>query len=221
MSPAEHATKHSVPLFRDGLIGRRQILGGILASLAGAVAVPARAEESDDALLARIAAYLNGIHTLRARFRQTAPDGQVTQGTVWLERPGHIRFQYDPPTPLLLVATNGEVIFQDFQVHQVSRIPLDRTPLSILLSDHIDFSGAVAVREISRTPGVIQLSVVRRTDPGAGLLAIVFSADPLKLIQWTVVDPQHKITRVELSNIQTGIPVDPTLFSPTLIKPPG
>jgi outer membrane lipoprotein-sorting protein len=164
-------------------------------------------------VLRRIEAYLNGIHTLRARFEQTAPDGTITHGTVWLERPGHMRFQYDPPTPLLLVATGGEVIFQDFQLHQVSRIPLDRTPLGILLAAHVSFSGDVAVRQLKQLPGEIQLSVVRRTDPGAGLLAIVFTDPPLALWQWTVVDPQQKITRVRLSDVQTGIAIDPTLFA--------
>lgn len=176
-----------------------------------AVAAPPTAADLPD--LQRILAYLNGIRSLRARFEQVAPNGAVSHGTVWLERPGRIRFQYDPPSPLLLIAGHGEVYFRDFQLNQVSTIPLSRTPLSILLADRITFSGPVTVTDFIKLPNELQVSLVRSANPGQGLLALVFTEPPLALYQWTVVDAQHKITRVTLSDIQIGGHFDEKLFA--------
>jgi outer membrane lipoprotein-sorting protein len=195
-------------------------LGGaglLRARIAGAV--PPTPQDQPD--LDRLVAYLNSVHSLRARFEQVAPDGTVSNGTVWMERPGRMRFQYDPPSPLLLVAGHGEVIFHDAQLNQTSKIPLGRTPLSILLADTITFSGPVTVTDIQRLPNEIQVSVVRTASPGEGLLAMVFSDKPLALWQWTVVDAQHKITRVTLSDIQTGGRFDDALFTFNAAGPAG
>lgn len=196
---------------------RRDVLAALaLTPLGVSLAMPAGAvppAPQDQADLDRLVEYLNSIHTLRARFEQVAPDGTTSRGTVWLERPGRIRFQYDPPTPLLLIAGHGEVYFRDFQLNQTSRIALSRTPLSILLADRITFSGPVTVTDIQRLPNEIQVSLVRTANPGEGLLAMVFTDNPLQLYQWTVVDAQHKITRVTLSNIQLGGHFDDNLFT--------
>ena len=184
-------------------------LGLVHSGPAGA-APPTAADQPD---LDRLLQYLNSLHSLRARFEQVAPDGAISRGTVWMERPGRIRFQYDPPTPLLLIAGHGEVYFHDFQLNQTSTVPLGRTPLSILLADRITFSGPVTVTDVQRQPNEIQVSLVRTANPGEGLLALVFSDNPLALWQWTVVDAQHKITRVSLSNIQIGGHFEDNLFS--------
>src|SRR3981081_1611643 len=95
----------------------------------------AQIANQDRADLARIEVYLNGIRSLKARFAQTAPDGDVTQGTALMQRPGKMRFQYDPPSPFLLVANWGILFFRDSQLNQTTNIPLSRTPLGILLGD--------------------------------------------------------------------------------------
>ena len=190
-----------------------------LLALAPALLIPAMpagaapATEADTPDLDRLAAYLNAVRTLRARFEQTAADGTVSTGTVWLERPGRMRFEYDPPSPLLLVANHGEIVFRDAELKQVSRIPLERTPLSILLGETITFSGRVTVTDIQRQPNQIQLSVVQTYNQGEGLLAIVFTLTPLGLQQWTVVDAQHRITRVSLANVETGGSFQESLFN--------
>jgi outer membrane lipoprotein-sorting protein len=198
---------------------RRDLLASLALALAPlgllppglAAAAPPTASDQPD--LDKLVAYLNTLRSLRARFEQVAPDGAVSRGTVWMERPGRIRFQYDPPTPLLLIAGHGEVYFHDFQLNQTSTVPLGRTPLSILLADRITFSGPVTVTDVQRQPNEIQVSLVRTANPGEGLLALVFTDNPLSLWQWTVVDAQHKITRVTLSNIQIGGHFEDNLFT--------
>jgi outer membrane lipoprotein-sorting protein len=184
----------------------------LLLPLAAAAARAAQLSAADQADLKRIETNLDGLRTLKARFLQVAPDGATAEGTVWMERPGRMRFQYDPPSPLLLVAGHGLFFFHDSQVNQTTDLPLSATPLGILLSDHLKLSGEVTVTGVERLPGQIQVSVVRTASPGEGSLTLVFSDNPLGLRQWSVVDAQHQETRVTLYDVQLGGTFDPDLF---------
>jgi outer membrane lipoprotein-sorting protein len=185
----------------------------VLVGAPAALAQPAlRPSPQDQADIQRVEAYLNSIHTLQARFLQVAPDGRLSQGTAWLGRPGHLRFQYDPPNPYLLVTGFGQLIFEDRSINQVTRIPLSRTPLGILLAEHVRLSGSVTVTGIERLPGQLQISMVRTATPGEGSLTLVFSENPLALRQWTVVDAQRRATRVTLYDVEMGVSLNPRLF---------
>jgi outer membrane lipoprotein-sorting protein len=172
----------------------------------------AKLSPQDQSDATQIEAYLNSVKSLKARFTQVAGDGGVSQGTAWLERPGRMRFQYDPPAPFVLIAAHGQLIFHDASLGQTSNIPLSRTPLGILLADHVALSGAVTVTGMQRLPGQIQLTLVRTDSPGDGSLTLVFADQPLTLRQWTVVDAQRRETHVTLYNAQTGGSFDPQLF---------
>lgn len=181
---------------------------------AGAEApVSAVASAQDRADVARVAAYLNSLRTLKARFLQLAPDGGTSTGTAWLERPGRMRFQYDPPTPLLLVAGHGEFIFYDRELKQTSHIPLGATPLGLLLAEDVTLSGGVTVTRIDRLPGQVQITLVRTASPGDGSLTLIFADAPMALRQWAVVDAQRQETRVSLFDVQLGGQFDQDMFS--------
>lgn len=191
-----------------------------LAALPAFVGAPAalaqpvlRLSPQDQADIERIEAYLNSIRTLQARFQQMAPDGQLSQGSVWLERPGHLRFQYDPPAPYLLVTSFGQLVYEDRSINQISYIPLSRTPLGILLANRVSLTGAVMVTGIRRLPGQIQVSMMRTAAPGEGSLTLIFSDNPLALREWTIVDAQRRATRVTLYDVQTGVRINPGLFT--------
>lgn len=171
--------------------------------------------------IAQVEVYLDRLKTLKARFTQVAQDGSISEGTAWLERPGRMRFQYDPPSPITLIAAHGVLTFNDSSLQQTSNISLSRTPLGILLADKVELYGAVTVTSVQRLPGQLQLTLVRTDTPGDGSLTLVFSEPPLELRQWTVIDAQRRETHVTLYNIQTGGTFDPDLFeriSPTSAK---
>jgi outer membrane lipoprotein-sorting protein len=199
-----------------GLAGRRALIAAaMLLPLAGraqtAPATPLTAQDQAD--LRRIEIYLNGIHTLKARFEQIAPDGAPSGGVVWLQRPGKMRFQYDPPSPFLLVAGYGLLVFHDSQLQQTSNIPLGRTPLGLLLQDNLTLSGGITVTHIVRYPGQIQVTLLRTASPNEGTLTLIFADNPLALRSWIVVDAQRRATRVSLYDIQLGGTFDQSLFS--------
>lgn len=202
------------------MINRRTALVQGLSSLAlpvlaqGMVSRGAAAQSStqDRTDLARIEGYLNGIRTMKARFSQTAPDGDVTQGAVLVQRPGRMRFQYDQPSPFLLVANHGTLIFHDEQLNQTSNIPLNRTPLGILLAEQVALSGDVNVTKLVRLPGQLQVGLVRSAAPGDGTLTLIFADAPLVLRQWIVRDQQGRQTRVTLTNMDMTARFDQALF---------
>lgn len=208
---------------------RRALLSSLL--VPGLLALPrsGRAQAvsltaEDRADLARVEAYMNGVHTLKARFLQVAPDGRTAGGTAWIERPGRMRFQYDAPSPLLLVAGHGLVVFHDKQLQQTSNFPLGSTPLGILLRDNLKLSGDVTVLQVVRQPGQLQVSLYKTSSPADGTLTLVFADGPLALRQWAVLDAQRRETRVSLFNVELGGSFDQSLFTfvdPRLLGPNG
>lgn len=177
-----------------------------------APAKPLALTAQDRVDVARIEAYLNGLRTLRARFLQVAPDGTTSQGNAWLQRPGRMRFEYDKPSPYLLVAGRGSAVFYDKQLNQTTSVPLATTPLGILLADNFKLSGAVTVTAIDRQPGSIQVTTTRTNSPADGSLTLVFADTPLELRQWAVIDQDHQETRVSLFSIELGGNFDQNMF---------
>ncbi len=184
----------------------------LLPTAADAQPRPAALSAQDRADIARIEAYLNGVRAIHSRFLQVAPDGRTSEGQAWLQRPGRMRFQYDPPSPFLLVGGNGLLIFNDSQLKQTSNIPLNQTPLGLLLQDNLRLSGEVTVTGLARLPGQIQVSVLRTRSPQDGQLTLIFADNPLVLRQWTVLDAQRQETRVTLYNVEFGGNFDQKLF---------
>jgi outer membrane lipoprotein-sorting protein len=169
--------------------------------------------DADAASLRQAETYLNGLRALKGHFLQIAPDGGTSTGTAWLVRPGRIRFQYDPPSPLLLVANNGLVVVRDNKLDNTENIPESQTPLGLLMRDNLKFSGDVTVTDIQRPPGLLQITLVKTSAPGDGSLTLVLDDTPMALVGWSVVDAQGRETRIRLSDITVGGHYDGSLFT--------
>ena len=200
-------------------MNRRAVLAALFGSAAArlsaaaAVASPAAVAltPQDNADLQRIAAYLGGIRTMYAKFRQVAPGGGVATGQLWMARPGRMRFEYDPPSAILLLADMFYVYYIDKELVQMSKVGLKSTPAWLLLRDPITFSDLIVTR-FERGPNTIRLTVVEKTEPDNGSLMMMFSDNPLALRQWSIVDQQRKTTTVLLYDERFGMALDPKLF---------
>jgi outer membrane lipoprotein-sorting protein len=193
----------SVPVFVSAF--------ALASPVASAQAVPLSV--ADQALVSQIEAYLNGLTAITANFLQVASDGSTRTGKAWLQRPGKMRFEYDPPDPQLLVAGFGLLVYHDPQLAQTTNIPLSATPLGILLAKHVDLTGNVTVTNVSRQPGEDSITVTRTGKANEGNLTLVFGTNPLELRQWVVTDAQQRQTRVSLYDIAPGGPFPDSLFS--------
>ncbi len=172
----------------------------------------ANLSDKDKADIARIEKYLNGITTMKARFLQVASTGDIAQGTLTLARPGRMRFEYDPPSPTMVIADGTYLIVVDKQLDTTTHVFLRNTPVGVLVDENIKLAGAVTVTRMSRDPGVVRVTLVRTDSPEDGTLTLVFSDEPLQLKQWIVVDSQGVETKVTLGEPEFGVPVNRAMF---------
>jgi len=173
---------------------------------------PATLSPQDTTELQKIAVYLDGIHTMTARFQQATAGGGAATGYVWLSRPGKMRFQYDPPNELLLLADAFYIYSWDPDLKQMSKVGLKSTPAWFLLRQPISFTDGVVVTRFEHSGNTVRVTVVETAEPDAGSLTMVFTENPLVLRQWTVIDQRGRVTNVALSEVQYGMTLDPKLF---------
>lgn len=187
-------------------------LGAALTIPAFAAPPAAQLTPRDTLVLQRVAAYLNGIRTMTARFSQVTGTGARSSGEMYIERPGRMRFEYDPPSPITLIADRFYVYYWDKQLHQVQKVGLKSTPAWFFLRDPINFSADSIITSFQDNGSTVRIGVVERASPDSGSLTMVYSENPVSLLQWTVVDQQRNVTTVTLSNQQYGMALNPKLF---------
>ena len=203
---------------------RRRAFRGALAAALIAYAALAAAQTSGPAApepefsaadredIARIERYLNTIDTMTAKFLQLAPDGTLNQGRIYLSRPGKLRVEYAPPSPILIVADDWWLIYHDSELEQTSYQSLDGSFAGFLVRETIKLEGDVTVIDLERRPGVIAFKLIMTDDPDAGSLTLTLSDRPLMLKRWAVTDAQGLVTQIALFNPRFGVSLDEKLF---------
>ena len=179
----------------------------------GAVAAtPAKLSDDDLADIKKAEEYLNDLKTGQARFVQTTHDGTQMVGTFYLQRPGKLRFQYDPPVQDFVVAYGTFIYFYDAELNEQSNAPIGQTLADFILRDHLKLNGDLTVLSVKHGGGLLQIKVAQASDPNAGTLTLGFTEEPFALKKWRIVDAQNLITEVELFYLKTGITHPDGLF---------
>ncbi len=196
---------------RLGALTALMLAVGMLAA-APAAAAPSDAEAR--AIVERVESWFNGFRTLKARFLQVAPDGGIAEGDAYLARPGRLRFDYDPPTPVLVIADGINLIYRDEELDQTSYMPLNSTPAGLLVRRDVEIadSGDVRVLDVLRDRGTVGVTLAQAGDPGAGHITLLFSEEPFALRQWRVRDAQGQVTTVSLFEVERNVRLRPDLF---------
>ena len=146
------------------------------------------------------------------RFTQVNADGSVMTGTFALRRPGRMRFDYDDPTPILIVSDGTTVAMEDSELETVDRVPLSSTPLGLILDNELSFENDVDVLRVAEGPDKILVTVEDRTGEIDGELTMIFAPASYDLLGWMTVDADLQMTQVELSGVRTNGRIDPRLF---------
>jgi outer membrane lipoprotein-sorting protein len=180
--------------------------------------LPAPVVAQNKATIDRLQQYLSNLTTIISDFTQTAPDGTLTSGKFYLQRPGKMRWQYNPPTPILMVSNGSELVYYDYELEQSSHIPLDQTLIGFLAQDKINFSELVGITEFSQQPGAIRITLAQHEKPNDGQLMLEFSDQPLLLRNMVIHDSAKQVTTVSLNNARFGLKMDPELF---IFREPG
>ncbi len=160
----------------------------------------------------RVEDYLSGLSTITSEFIQVAPDGKLSSGKFFLERPGRMRWQYNPPTPILMVANGSEMVYYDYELEQISHIPMDSTLIGFLAQDKIRFDNNVGIISFSEAAGTIRIGVAQRSKPSDGQLVLELSDKPLLIRNMVVTDTNGQVTTVSLNNANFGAKIDKNLF---------
>lgn len=163
--------------------------------------------------LDKVSAYLNNIHSLKADFIQIGPDGSAAQGELDIQKPGQIRFAFQPPSPVQIVATGGSIYVKNSRLNTVDRYSLSDTPLGILLNENIDLKTNRSVLGVFEQSGSLIVQARTALNQNRSNITLVFSLPALELRQWIVKDNQGGNTTVALGNMQIGAHLDPTIFT--------
>ncbi len=169
-------------------------------------------DESAKADVARIERYLNELTTLDSRFVQFSGQG-IAEGRIILSRPGDMRIEYEPPVPVLMVASGLLLMYHDRELVQTTYLPVSETPLSFLLEEKIELSNDVTITGFEHGPASIRLTILQTDTPDAGSVTLTFEDAPLRLVKWQVKDAQGNNVDVALLQPQFGVEVDSDLFS--------
>ncbi len=205
----------STPASRRAFLTVSAALGGLLLMAPGALAQTGTIALStaDLALVDKATKYLQTLEEVEGRFEQTNPRGVVEAGDIFLKRPGKARFQYDPPSGLLVVSDGRNVSVWDSRLRTFDRTPLGATPLAILLARQIHLDQDVEVFRVGHYDDGFYLSARNangqtRTE---GYITLVFGDNPMQLRGWTLVDGQGQATRVRIIGL-TKSPIRPEMF---------
>jgi outer membrane lipoprotein-sorting protein len=166
----------------------------------------------DQAIVDRAVAYLEGLNAASGRFVQTDARGTVTEGTISLQRPGKARFEYDPPSGLLVVADGHLVSVLDRRLKTFDSTPEGATPLGLFLAGRIKLNGGVKVTRVAHLSDGFSLTAEDPRKLTRGSITLNFTDGPLTLAGWALVDPRGGMTRVRLTDFKPASGLDPALF---------
>ena len=163
-------------------------------------------------ILSQMRSALSSARTAKGNFVQTNADGSVTTGTFALNRPGRMRFDYDDPTPILIVSNGTTVAMEDSELETVDRVPIGSAPLGLILSTDLGFDDDVDVLNVMRNEDRVGVRVSDATGELEGTLTMVFDAQNYDLLGWLAIDGNLQTTVVDLVDVETNVRVDPRLF---------
>lgn len=189
-------------------ITRRTLLGtaaaaALIPSAAFANAIP----------LAQLSGYLNDMLTAQSPFTQINADGTVSTGTVYIHRPGRVRFDYDDDDLLVMAGGSQVAIFDGRSTGPPEQYPLSETPLRIILQRNVNLgqSGMVSEHSFDGTSTRVVARDPQR--PNIGSITLVFTPDPIELRQWIITDEGGSETTVIFWALEQGGRIPARFFS--------
>jgi outer membrane lipoprotein-sorting protein len=170
-------------------------------------------DANQKAQAAKVSNYLSSLQTLVGNFVQVGPDGSKTKGDFYIQKPGKVRFEYDDPSPIAVIADGSSLAVRDRKLATQDIYPLSQTPLRFLLSDRIDLMKDTNVVNVTADDVFISVTIEEKQALiGTSRLMLMIGTKDGQLKQWTVTDPQGYDTTVAVYNLDTSKKVDPSLF---------
>ena len=122
-----------------------------------------------------------------------------------MRRPGRMRFEYDAPSQLKIVADGWQVTMWDSATRDFGQWPIGWTAASFLVKDPLVLSGDLHVEKLERVNGILEATMSQARKPQEGKVIVRLAENPLLLRGWTIVDNRGNRVTVSLSDMQTGL----------------
>lgn len=199
--------------FADQVATRRTLLG-LMAGAAAAGFMPAlaSAQTADPGAAQKIADHFSSVKSMMGEFMQFSPRGEQTSGKFFIQRPGKLRFNYDDPSPIRVIADGSNVVIGNLKLKTWDIYPLSKTPLSLLLADRIDLQHQM-VRDVQQSADLTTIVMGDKSIFGDQTITLMFDPATSDLRQWTITDNQGKDTSVMIFNVKTGVHFDEKVFT--------
>lgn len=169
---------------------------------------------AQNAVVDAVNTYLSNLKTATARFTQESADGSVATGTFYLQKPGKLRFEYDPPSPAMIIADGAIMaIFDNKSNRGPQRYPQSETPLSLLTRTDIDVTQSKFVRLIEVKGGQVHVTMFDPENQRRGTMRMIFDQSPMVLRKWVIIDGSGLESTVQLGPLSENISLDNKLFS--------
>ena len=166
-------------------------------------------------LIQRVGAYFNQMSEIKGSFVQTSADNKRQRGKFYFKRPGRFRFDYNPPSRMVILSDGKHMAIQDLDLRTDERIDLDYTPFRVLLRKDVDLLRDARILEVREVDDVIVLALQDRSPDTAGRIKLFLAKKTeLELKEWITTDAQGLDTRVELTEVSKAQDLDPAMFKP-------
>jgi outer membrane lipoprotein-sorting protein len=186
-----------------------------VATAATPAAAPAPAAPlGEKQIVERANAYFNAITSLVGDFVQVGGDGRKLSGKIYLQRPGKIRFEYDAPATLEVIADGSSVAVRDRKLATQDLYSIGQTPLKFLLRERIELGRDLKITEVAPENDAVRIALEdKSTLGGTSKITLYFDKDVNDLTRWRILDPQGFQTMVSLANLERNARVDQKLFT--------
>ena len=174
--------------------------------------LPCFGESNADVL--NIERYLNSIHTLKAEIIQISSTGEVETGIIFIKKPGQMRFEYDPPSNHLVIASGLLLVIIDKKSNgEPQRYLTSQTPIGYLLNERVNLGNNPALKAVSVKSDGIRIKLSDDKKPRSGQLELVFAKQPINLKEWIITSYSGEETRVLLEKILVNEPLSKEKFN--------
>jgi outer membrane lipoprotein-sorting protein len=188
------------------------VMNALPGMTSGSAYANAQLTEDDKAALVQLNDYLNQMRNMSGEFIQTSPRGQVANAIFYIAKPGKMRFEYAPPSPLLVVSDGNWVTVKNTQRKSDDQYPLSTTPLKLVLAEQVNLFEQAIILNVEHTETLSAITMQEKDQLVAGQLTMVFDRANNELVQWIIVDGKGQRTSVELSNVDKTAEPNPKLF---------
>ena len=152
----------------------------------------------------KVSNFFNGFKTLTGQFVQVGPRGNISNGTFYISKPGKMRFEYNPPSPYLIVSDGTWVVIMNRKNKRTDHYPLSSTPLQLVLSKNVDLMKQARILGVESADGAIKLTLAAKNKAVPGKLTLTYSEEKSEIQEWAVIDGEGRRTTISLSEMSAG-----------------